>query len=89
MATASKVTADIAGQFNPAALANRVLFVGPALHGGLQEGLRSYAAGNPWSTIGIYAASETASGVVGGALKTPKALAQVAANWPTPSSQEQ
>lgn len=76
MGTASKVTADIAGQFNPAALANRVPFFGPALQGGTQEAVRSYAAGNSWPTIATDTGMGLASGAVGGAFNTPKALAQ-------------
>jgi hypothetical protein len=77
MSTPVKAGADILGQFNPAALANRVPLFGPAIQGGTQEGVRSYAAGNSWPTILTDAGIGTASGVVGGALNTPKALAQV------------
>ena len=76
MGTGAKVGADILGQFNPAVLANRVPLFGPAIQGGAQEGLRSYAAGNSWPTIATDAGLGIGSGVIGGALNTPKALAQ-------------
>ena len=79
MGTGAKVGADILGQFNPAALLNAVpggRVVGPALQGGAQEAVRSYAAGNPWSTIGTDTGMGLASGAVGGSFNTPKAIGQ-------------
>jgi hypothetical protein len=58
-------SADFVGNIlSPTTLLNAVPYVGPELAGGVHEGLKSYAAGNPWSTI----TQDTAGGGIAGLL---------------------
>ena len=57
-------SADVAGgAISPTTLLNLVPGVGPELAGGLHEGIKSYAQGNDWKTIG----EDTLAGGVTGA----------------------
>ena len=58
--------ADVAGNvLSPTTLISAVPYVGPELAGALHEGIKSYAAGNPWTTIADDAAMGSISGFGG------------------------
>ena len=79
-------SADVAGgAISPSTLLNAVPVVGPELAGGVHEGLKSYAAGNDWKTIGEDTAGGAAAGLAGqgAALAAAKALPTVIAGGVT------
>jgi hypothetical protein len=78
MGTGAKIGADIVGQLNPTQLVNAYApGVGPALQGATQEGVRGYAAGEPWPSIASDAAKGGAAGLISQGVSSPRALAQL------------
>ena len=77
---AASAVADVAGNIlSPTTLLNAVPYVGPELAGGAHEGIKSYAAGNDWKTIGEDALGGVAFGALGqGAARiAPEVLPQL------------
>ena len=78
MSTPAKLTADVLGQINPTQALRAMPGVGPTLQGAAQEGIRGYAAGEPWPQIGSDALKGGLAGLLGQGLTSPQVLSHLA-----------
>jgi hypothetical protein len=77
MSTPAKLVADTLGQINPTQALRAVPGVGPMLQGAAQEGIRGYAAGEPWQGYTSDAAKGALAGLLGQGLTSPQMMSHL------------